>query len=176
MQKYELLLILPGTLDDKEVATRSAEIVTLVKEYASDVDLQAMGKNRLAYPIKQIRYGYFFTATFMVEVPQLKKLEERLSLTRDILRAVITHYNTGITAAQKVAYSTDSTGVTIMVEKNASWAQKKMPAMAMVAPMPLEVPDDSLARKAGDHAGQMNMEEISKKLDDLMSGDAIPGA
>lgn len=173
MQKYELLLILPGTLDDKEVVTRSAEVVAIVKEFASDVDLQVMGKNRLAYPIKQIRYGYFFTATFMAEAAPLKKLEERLSLTRDILRAVVTHYNTGITAAQKIAYSTDNSGVTTMVEKDTSWEAKKTPEM--VAPVAVVAEQDVLAKKAGDHAGHMNMEEISKKLDDLMSGDAIPG-
>ncbi|MBI5729367.1 MAG: 30S ribosomal protein S6 [Candidatus Magasanikbacteria bacterium] len=167
MSKYELLFILPGTLDDKEVAARSEEIASLVKEHGSDVELQVMGKNRLAYPIKQIRYGYFFTATFQAEAPAVKKLENRLSLTRDLLRGIVTHFNTGITAAQKIAYSTDSSGVTTMTERSAEWGVQKATAGSMAASEAEAV----AAVKSG--GTELNMEEISKKLDDLMSGDVI---
>lgn len=163
MHTYELLFILPGTLDDKEVATRSEEIVSIVKEYGSDVELQSVGKNRLAYPIKQIRYGYFFIITFKAETADVKKLENRLSLTRDLLRALVSHFNTGLTAAQKIAYSTDSSGVTTMTERSVEFSEQKTPVAAEAAAV-------ALAKSAGT---ELNMEEISKKLDDLMSGDAV---
>lgn len=164
MPTYELLFILPGTLNDKEVSARSEEIASLVKEFGSDIELQPIGKNRLAYPIKQIRYGYFFTITFKAEAPAVKKLESRLSLTRDLLRAMVTHFNTGLTAAQKIAYSTDSSGVTTMTERAPGWGgEQKVPAAA-------EAEAVAAARSAGK---ELNMEEIEKKLDDLMSGDVI---
>lgn len=163
MHTYELLFILPGTLDDKEVAARSEEIVSLVKEFGSDIELQPIGKNRLAYPIKQIRYGYFFTVTFKAEAPALKKLENRLSLTRDLLRAMITHFNTGLTAAQKIAYSTDSSGVTTMTERSAEWSDQRAPVVS----------EAEAVAAAKSTATELNMEEISKKLDDLMSSDGV---
>ncbi|KKW33895.1 MAG: 30S ribosomal protein S6 [Parcubacteria group bacterium GW2011_GWA2_53_21] len=163
MHTYELLFILPGTLDDKEVAARSEEVVSLVKEFGSDVELQPIGKNRLAYPIKQIRYGYFFIVVFKAPAPAVKKLEDRLALMRDLLRAMITHFNTGLTATQKIAYSTDSSGVTTMTEKSAEWSEQKAPLVAEAEAV--------AAAKSPDK--ELNIEEISKKLDDLISGDFI---
>ena len=64
MKKYELLVILPGTLDEGEVGVKISEITAMVGELSEGAKSEAMGKNRLAYPIKQVRYGYFFTVIF----------------------------------------------------------------------------------------------------------------
>jgi small subunit ribosomal protein S6 len=152
MLKYELLLILPGTLDDTQVSDRSEEIAKIVKEVGSDVELHTMGKNRLAYPIKQIRYGYFSTITFSAEAKDVRILEEKLRLHREVLRFLISHFNTNLTAQQKIAYTTDASGITRMVEK----AEEVVPV-------------------AEKKAEKINIEEINKKLDDLMGGDVASG-
>jgi small subunit ribosomal protein S6 len=152
MLKYELLLILPGTLDDTQVSDRSEEIAKIVKEVGSDVELHTMGKNRLAYPIKQIRYGYFSTITFSAEAKDVRILEEKLRLHREVLRFLISHFNTNLTAQQKIAYTTDASGITRMVEK----AEEAVPV-------------------AEKKAEKINIEEINKKLDDLMGGDVASG-
>ncbi len=167
MQKYELLLILPGTLNDQEVEARSQEILGQIKELAENAELQSMGKNRLAYPIKQIRYGYYYTITFEAAVDKLKEIQQKLSLLRDVLRAVISHFRTGITAQQKITYSTDGSGVTTMSEReNATTARvSDVPAgetqpTAATSPKPTE---------------KLDIDKINKKLDDLMSGEVISG-
>ncbi|OGH68854.1 MAG: 30S ribosomal protein S6 [Candidatus Magasanikbacteria bacterium RIFCSPHIGHO2_01_FULL_47_8] len=162
MKKYELLLALPGTLDDKEVAARSEEILKLVKEYGEETDMTTMGKNRLAYPIRQIRYGYFYTIVFTATTEKLKILQDKLALMRDVLRAMITHFSTQLTASQKIAYSTDSTGITTMMEKEGALEEK-------VRVVPVE--DKSDKGMAPRPAEKLDLEEINKKLDDLMSGD-----
>ncbi len=93
MKKYELLLVLPGTLDEMEAKTRSNEVIDLVKEFSQDVEIDEMGKNRLAYPIKHIRYGYFYTIVFSAETDGLKKLQDKLALQRDLLRSIISIFN-----------------------------------------------------------------------------------
>ena len=156
-KKYELLLILPGTLDEKEAENRSQEILNLIKENSQDTEINSIGKNRLAYPIKQIRYGYFYTIVFNAKVDQVKAIQGKLELMRDVLRAMVTHFNTQLTASQKIAYTTDNTGITTMVEKNEVVEKVK--------------PDEEKVVSAPRKAEKLNLEEISKKLDDLMSGD-----
>ncbi len=163
MKKYELLLVLPGTLDDKEVASRSEEILTLVKEYGENAELNTIGKNRLAYPIRQIRYGYFYTITFTATPEKLKILHDKLGLMRDVLRAMVTHFNTQLTASQKIAYSTDSSGITTAIEKEGLVRERAREE---------EKSDKGLAPRI---AEKLDLEEINKKLDDLMSGDVISG-
>lgn len=171
MQKYELLLILPGTLDEKEVEARSQEILTVVKEHGSDVTVENMGKNRLAYPIKQIRYGYYFAVTFKAEAKDVKTLEQKFSLMRDVLRAIISYYNTDITAQQKLAYTNaQASAMAVVADKEVAPSFEPAPRKAAVAEEKVEeVAPVEKAEK------QLDIEQITKKLDDLMSGDVIPG-
>ncbi len=108
MRKYELLLILPGTLDDTEAEKKSNEILELVKSNAKSVNISPIGKNRLAYPVRQIRYGYFYTIVFEAETKGLQILQKKLSLMRDLIRAMVTHFNSDVKVEQKIAYSADT--------------------------------------------------------------------
>lgn len=160
MKKYELLLILPGTLDENEAAKRMGEILSLVKEHAQDVETHDLGKNRLAYPINQIRYGYFYTLVFNADVEGLKVLQKKLSLLRDLLRAIISIFNTSLTANQKIAYTTDTLGITTMAPN----AGEEPEAKFVKAPVKAEPKDE-----------KVNLEDIDKKLDQILDGDIIPG-
>ena len=115
MKKYELLLVLPGTLDEKEVGKQIQEIKESVTQNSQDVELNNLGKVRLAYPIKQIRYGYYYTLIFNAEPEAVKVISEKLRLRADVLRSMITNFNTSVTAAKKFVYSTNDVGLTTMV-------------------------------------------------------------
>lgn len=170
MQKYELLLILPGTLDDKEVEARSQEIIGMVKEHAEDIAVESMGKNRLAYPIKQIRYGYYFAITFKAGAKEVKALENKLNLLRDVLRAIISHFNVQISAQQKLAYTQPQTvEAKEVIEVEVASAPKTVVTMEEKA---AQAPESKVAKKADK---QLDMDQINKKLDDLMAGDVISG-
>lgn len=156
MKKYELLLVLPGTLDEKEAETRSNEILSIVKEHGTDAEIAPMGKMRLAYPIKQIRYGYFYTLIFSAEANNLKSLQEKLGLMRDLLRAIISVYNPNYTSASKLSYSTNAVGVNVVSEE--------MPEMEKI-----EKPVDKVADT------KVSIQDIDKKLDEILSGDIIAG-
>ncbi len=157
MSKYELLLILPGTLDEKEVAVKADETVAIVKELSSDVELHTMGKNRLAFPINQIRYGYFYTVTFSAGAKEVKQLEEKLRHNREVLRYMISHFNTNLTAQQKIAYTTDGTGITRMIEREGA------PVAATAAAAPGLVAEPK--------AEKLDIEAINKRLDDIIGGE-----
>lgn len=150
MKKYELLLVLPGTLDEKEAEVRSGEILAIIKEFATDAELHSMGKMRLAYPIKQIRYGYYYTIVFGVEPIDLKAIQTKLSLTRDLLRAMITEYNAKYNPVQKLNYVTNSIGVTTASEEKIMSEAPKIDV-------------------------KVSMQDINKKLDEILSGEIIAG-
>jgi small subunit ribosomal protein S6 len=165
MKKYELLLILPGTLDEKEAEKRSGEIVEMVKEYGTEAVLSTLGKNRLAYPVRQIRYGYFYTIVFSAEAQKLKDLEKKLSLTRDLLRAIITRFNIDLNAHQRTAYAGDTLGkVSELLDQTTPEDQH------MVAESPVK------ETKKTDKADKVDMDEVKKKLDKILEeSDIIPG-
>ncbi|KKP59546.1 MAG: 30S ribosomal protein S6 [Candidatus Magasanikbacteria bacterium GW2011_GWC2_34_16] len=158
MKKYELLLVLPGTLDEKEAEVRSAEVLALLKESDAEATIHNLGKMRLAYPIKQIRYGYFYTIIFSVSPEMLKSIQSKLGLMRDLLRAMITEFNSQFTGPQKISYSTDETGVTTM---NDSMVEEVV-----------EEEKEEIKPKA---ATKVSMQDINKKLDEILDGDIIPG-
>ena len=148
MQKYELLLILPGTLDDIEAEKRLGEVVEVVKEHSGSVETNNQGKNRLAYPVKQIRYGYFYTIVFEAEPAKARELQDKLRLMRDLLRAMITHFNTNVSTSQKINYTTNAIGVTTMQEQ-------EEPA------------------KREEKKEEIDVEDINKKLDEILDGNII---
>lgn len=157
MKKYELLLVLPGTLDENEAVTRSNEVLAAVKEQDEKAEIHTLGKTRLAYPIKQIRYGYFYTIVFSVEAEALKALQIKTGLMRDLLRAMFTEYNEKFSSSQKISYVTNDIGVTTATAANE--AKEEAEEIKVV-----KKPDE-----------KVSMQDIDKKLDEILSGDVIPG-
>ncbi len=91
MKQYEMLCVLPGTLAEAEVAPTVASIQEVMGKYAaSEVVAQDLGKSRLAYPVKHIRYGYFHLFTFSLEPTSLQALERGVRLLgSNILRVIV---------------------------------------------------------------------------------------
>ena len=160
MKKYELLLVLPGTLDEKEAEKQVQEIKASVSANSQDVELNNLGKVRLAYPIKQIRYGYYYTLVFNAEAADVKVISEKLRLRADVLRSMISHFNTNVTAAKKIVYSTNEVGVTTMMEKG----EREEPVKIMEK-QPVAAP-----------AAKVDLEAINEKLNEILDNEnIIPG-
>lgn len=160
MKKYELLLVLPGTLDEQEAQNRSNEILSIVKDNSEQAEISAMGKMRLAYPIKQIRYGYFYTIVFNAEVKGLKTLQEKLGLMRDLLRAMFTDFNVAYNPAQKATYGVPSSENVASEEVKTEFVSAPKAEKPVVAEKPAE---------------KVDMQAIDKKLDEILSGNIIAG-
>ncbi|MCX6779620.1 MAG: 30S ribosomal protein S6 [Candidatus Magasanikbacteria bacterium] len=161
MKKYELLLVLPGTLDETEAQTRSNEILSFVKENSQQAEISTMGKMRLAYPIKQIRYGYFYTIVFNAEVTGLKTLQNKLGLMRDLLRAMFTDFNVAYSPAHKATYGAPTVDFALAEEPT------KPDHSAIIKtekPVAVEKPVE-----------KVDMQAIDKKLDEILSGNIIAG-
>lgn len=94
MKQYELLVVLPGTIDESEVTGRMKEIKAIVeKQDVKDLTVHERGKSRLAYPMKHIRYGYFTLIRFSAEGSAIPEIQKELGLMRDVLRALVSTYD-----------------------------------------------------------------------------------
>jgi small subunit ribosomal protein S6 len=94
MKNYELFCILPGTLAENEVQPILGQITKVITENNGiEISIESKGKSRLAYPMKHIRYGYFFLIYFQAESENVPKIQALLRLNRELLRAVILSYN-----------------------------------------------------------------------------------
>lgn len=167
MNKYELLLVLPGTFDEKEVEIEANKVLVVVNEMSTNATANKLGKNRLAYPIKQIRYGYFYTVVFEAEAEKIKILKNKLDLDKNILRSVITRYNEKMANAQKIAYfSTEGRedqeeGV---VEEKKFVEQVKKEEF---------VEEKKVEEVKMDDAKPMDLKDIDKKLDEILADDNL---
>lgn len=164
MKKYELLLILPGTLDENQAAEKSKGVLEIVKEVGEDAELNVMGKNRLAYPVMQIRYGYFYTVVFTAEPARMAELQKKLSLSRDLLRATIFNFDSKWSTSQKISYTTNEMGVTTMKQSE----EKMERPLERVE----EQPQVKVAPVVADT--KIDLKEINKKLDEILESNIIP--
>lgn len=166
MKKYELLLILPGTLDEKEAEAKTNEAMAILKEFGADAVLKVMGKNRLAYPIKQVRYGYFYTVVFSAEPQNVKIIEEKLKLSRGFLRAIVAEYNKKLEHAQNV---TSFAPAVSRAEEPAMEAAAE--SYAPSAPVAEDLSKDEA--KSAPQAAPLDLKEIDRKLDAILADDNI---
>lgn len=94
MQNYELLAVLPGTLSEAEVQPSVEKVKQVITENGgTGLEFNDMGKSRLSYPIRHIRYGYFYVGRFQAEPESVSKIQQKLKLLPELLRSLISKYN-----------------------------------------------------------------------------------
>jgi len=122
MINYEVLFILPGTLVVDEIAPLVKKVKIEVEANGGvDLSIKELGKKRLAYPIKHIRYGYFQLAYFQAEPEAVKNIKKKISLLPEFLRVLVKKYNSNSTAEKKINFTLpkfNSTNNLVSREKN----------------------------------------------------------
>ena len=169
MRKYELFLVLPGTLDENQATTRSKEVLEMVKEKDSKAGLDDIGKNRLAYPIKQIRYGYFYTITFECEPQDMLALQNKLGLQRDLLRAIISLFNAKVDINKKLTYNSSEVGNNSTPVEAEEVVEEKVEEKVEKPVKKVEKTEKTKTTK------KVNLEDINKKLDEILDEDITSG-
>ncbi len=169
MQKYELLLVLPGTFDEKEAETEAGKSLAIVNGLGSNAVINKMGKNRLAYPVKQIRYGYFYTIVFEVETEKIKELKNKLDLDKNILRGFITKYDEKTAAAQKFTYfSSENREESEEVKE----VKEEVKAVEEKEEEKIEVKIEEKKEEVKEEKS-LDMKDIDKKLDEILADDNL---
>ena len=170
MTHYELLAVLPGTLTEDEVKPAMAALETLLGAVgAKNVAITDMGKNRLAYPIRHIRYGYFQVCRFEAEPSAIAPLREKLRLMNQFLRASVQKYDVETQTDPSIKY---------MVPRGANKpATGGRPAPQQGADLTLPQMEQAPKAKAPAAAAPkkeekpVSLEDIDKKLDAILDSD-----
>ena len=96
MKTYELLFI----LGEKHAEAKARDIAKqvekeLAKQGGKVKSTNLWGKKKLAYPIKDNTYGYYFITVFDAEGPTLDVVSREFNLDPEIIRYLITDYIEG---------------------------------------------------------------------------------
>lgn len=89
MSKYEIMIIVDGTLKESEATTVMTDLKNLLKS-AKDLNVETMGLKDLAYPIKKINRGHYFVFTFENnDANEIKEFRRVASIKKEVLRQLI---------------------------------------------------------------------------------------
>lgn len=90
--KYELMYIIDADRTEEQIAEIVQKFKALIEEHGTLLELEEMGKRRLAYPIKFKSEGYYVLARFECKPDFPAELDRVLQITDGVLRSLITVY------------------------------------------------------------------------------------
>lgn len=91
IQHYELMYILPGSLEMEQVPELKAVVAELVKAAGATMTVEVdMDRRRLAYRMGQESYGYYHVMQFDLEASALQALDKQLRLENRVMRFLLT--------------------------------------------------------------------------------------
>lgn len=89
MTNYEIMLVVNGTLSEKDAAAVSADCQKLLKG-VKDLKETNLGLKKMAYTINKMNQAYYFVLNFACDKPEIIKEFNRLTLiNRNVLRHLI---------------------------------------------------------------------------------------
>ncbi|HZT12415.1 MAG TPA: 30S ribosomal protein S6 [Candidatus Baltobacteraceae bacterium] len=101
---YEVTYILRPNLEENEVAERTAAISDQLKNNGGEVlNLEVLGKKRLAYEIDDVREGIYAVLRFRSEAAAAHELERQLGLNENVMRALLVRLDKHAVAAEKAS-------------------------------------------------------------------------
>ncbi len=168
MQNYELLFVLPGTLTEVEVKPLVEKVKEIVetgggKEYTAE----DMGKSRLAYPMKHIRYGYFQVAHFQAETKAVVAIEKKLRLVNNLLRVLIKKYDP-TKKVQKITFSDQAvTEQPVVISAPPAELTEEKGASLNMQTKPMAKEEKRVKKSVT----KVSLDEIDKKLDEILEID-----
>lgn len=180
MKQYELLIVLPGTLEESAVPGMIDEVKTIVEKHGgTNISTQNRGKSRLAYPMRHIRYGYFGIILFTAEGNTIPEVQKELSLRREFLRAIVTTFDPAKRAETEKKLGRTHEGpvrtLSSVFERFGGDVKKDdVEVKEEVAPEKEETQSESsepAPEAAEEPAPTLQMEDIDKKLDQLLEDD-----
>ncbi len=90
MRPYELMYLMPPTVDEERVSAVSERLQSTITGLGGKIDKTAPPlRRRLAYELAHHRDGLYGVVEFSLPPDQARELERTISLTEDILRHLV---------------------------------------------------------------------------------------
>lgn len=169
---YEILCILSGDLTESDAAVQIAEVQDKLRTLGVTIDeVVSLDKQRIAYPMRHIKFGYFYAFYCSVGVTDIQKVQRELDRHMGILRTFVRRFDP---IKHKKACVED-----FAAKMAAQTTVVAAPREVAIAPAPLlfdEVRTASAMPLVQQEviAKSVSAEEIDKKLDELLESDLVP--
>lgn len=171
MTHYELLCVFPGTMTVEEVQTAMNDVKETITKHGGEIEkVHSMGKSRLAYPMKHIRYGYFELVYFQAEGPKLAEIDRRVRLLGASLRTIFRAYDP---VSQPIDTSSFNFGQVSHMQREevATSPYRGAPRPKKeVTPKPV-AETKTQAEDAEKATKEVSLEQIDEKLDEILEKD-----
>ena len=152
---YEMLYIISNQFTEEEVKPIVAKTKNLIVNNGGNITYsEEWGKKRLAYPIKNFGYGYYFLVEFDLGIDKLRKINKTLNMSSEILRHQI---------AAKAKRSAEE----IKAEKDKT--ERKM-VEKKIAEEKAEEQKEEASKK---EAKKLDLKDLDEKLDKILNTDDL---
>ena len=166
--KYEMMYIVPATKSDDEAAKAKEETTTLLGQYSEEITRDDMiGKRKLAYPIKHVRYGYYVLTCFTADPEKVKDLDRELRHSADVLRHMIVAAGPNADSAEVELPEYEQPDVYARRKRSPKKDEKPVVKREEV----VEAAKDEAPAKEEAVKPAMSSEQLDKKIDDILEAD-----
>ncbi len=160
IEHYELLYLLSNSYTANEVKPINEKIVRLIKEQDGKITKEEdLGKNKLAYPIKQLSHAYYQVYEFDMPSEKLINLNNALKLATEVLRFLV--------VKKKVKTEADIKKEKTMQEKLAKRKEQEIEKIKAAKEEIKEKPKTDKTKE------KVSLEDLDKKLDEILGGDEM---
>lgn len=167
MQHYELCFIVSIKFLEDELQKVVSAVHELMEKFGGAITSEVnLGKQRLAYPIKQTHQGTYIAIEFDMEAELMKKLDNQLKLTPEILRHLIIKKRVK-TETEKAREAKIQDGLRRDKEEELAKAEKSVKEAVKKS----EAAETAKEEKSA--PAKASLEDLDKKLDELLKDDII---
>ncbi|TAK04264.1 30S ribosomal protein S6 [Patescibacteria group bacterium] len=168
MKFYEFLYILPSKYAENEIDPVVKAVTEMTQKAGAEVvKTTVLGRLKLAYAIEGSRYGTYVLTYFNAEPAALQALDRALSLSDEVLRHTILSAKAG-DESKKVELS--AYVAPLSEEAREERAPDRRPAPPRAA-----APVSAVAAAVKPAEPAMSIEELDKKLDEILDSDISKG-
>lgn len=182
MQNYELLVIVSSKISEEEIPFVRDKVFELIKKNEGTIVRDTnLGKKKLAYPIKNQRYGYYVQVDFDMPGGNLRKMEKELAIMDEVTRHIVIIRDVlAIARAEKRAkeakerriekpvMETTPEPVAPLVEEP---VVPSTPRPSFADPKPAETTEADKVAKP--EQKKVSLEELDEKLDQILDDDIM---
>ncbi len=183
MKTYELTVICAGSTSDTDIPASWDRVQKVLTDAgATNVQAAPLGKFKLQYSIKDNTHGHVSTFTFNSEPAASQVIQNKLKLTADVIR-----YAVEVFAPARIKKTPQIAEIILLKtarrerERDEERGERRetQDRAADVARVAVPVfatsrTDTTMDVQQKEEVKQVNLEEIDKKLDELLAGDLTP--
>lgn len=161
---YELLYAIPGRVSEAEIPGVVKRIDDLLASLGASIEKkEELGSQKLAYKIKQEKYGFYVCIVFELNKSKLKELHDKLELDTEVLRFLI------VTTQKKTA---EDLARQAKIQEKIQSRKKEEVKKVLAHQVAKETEEKPAAAPApiieAEVKEKVSMEDLDKKLDEIL--------